>query len=370
MKFKATLLVLFVFSSLWVFAQQANNARQNAPTVTGLESEIQQLQAENRQLNNQIQELKLDLIRYQDKTDLISQKTDQLSTGLENDLTHWWSLLSILLTAVITLVVGGIGILAPYLINKQREKQLQSALEDALEVKKEVEAIKELINNDSKEAKAAAREAKASQYFAEALAEEDPSKKKELYTKAIELNPYYSHAYCNRGIAKKKVGDLQGAIEDYNKAIELKPLEARNYNNRGVAKSALGDKKGAIEDYDEAIALKPDYPPAYNNRGNAKRALGAFDEAKEDIDQALRLDPNYAPAYDSRGEFKFNLGDTEGAIKDYSKAIELKPQKALYYRNRALCYRKMAETETDETKKNEYLAKAEEDEKRADSLDK
>ena len=335
MKFKATLLILFVFSCLWVSAQQANNARQNVPTMTELESEIQHLQSENRQLNNQIQELKLDLIRNQDKTDLVTQKADQLSTGLENDLTHWWSLLSILLTAVIALVAGGLGIIAPYLINKPREKELQSALEKALDVQEKVEAIQKLINKDSEAAKAAAQVAKASQYFAEALSEEDPSKKKELYTRVSELNPNDA-AYNNLGVAKYDLGDYRGAIKDYTKAIDLNPDYATAYNNRGVAKSSLGDKEGAIKDYDKAIDLNPDYATAYYNRGKAK----------------------------------MSVGDKEGAIKDYDIAIELNPQRFHYYRNRAKVYRKMAATETDEAKKNEYLARAEEDENIADSLGK
>ena len=335
MKFKVTLLVLFLFSCQWVFAQQANNARQNAPTVAELESEIQQLQSENQQLNNQIQELKLDLIRNKDKTDLVTQKADQLSTGLENDLTHWWSLLSILLTAVIALVAGGLGILAPYLINKPRQKQLQSALEDALEVKKKVEAIMELINKDSEEAKAAAQEAKASQYFAEALAEKDPFKKKELFTKVTMLNPNDANAYFYRGNSYFYLGNHQEAIKDYSIAIDL----------------------------------NPNFAAAYNNRGNAELALGDYDEAKSDIEKALEITPNYAKAFDSRGELKFALGHIEGAVNDHTKAIKINPQEASFYRNRAKAYRKMAETETDETKKNEYLAKAEADEGHAASWD-
>jgi len=41
------------------------------------------------------------------------------------------------------------------------------------------------------------------------------------YNQAIELNPQYGLAYRNRGNAKRKKGDLDGAIADFNRAIKL-----------------------------------------------------------------------------------------------------------------------------------------------------
>ncbi|GBF79916.1 tetratricopeptide repeat protein [Aphanothece sacrum] len=37
----------------------------------------------------------------------------------------------------------------------------------------------------------------------------------------IKLFQYYADAYNNRGIAKKTLGDKQGAIADYNQAAQL-----------------------------------------------------------------------------------------------------------------------------------------------------
>ena len=45
------------------------------------------------------------------------------------------------------------------------------------------------------------------------------------------------------------------------------------YNNRGFAKSKLGDLEGAISDYDEAIRLDPEYATAHTNRENAQKEL-------------------------------------------------------------------------------------------------
>ena len=41
------------------------------------------------------------------------------------------------------------------------------------------------------------------------------------YNQAIRLSPNYALAYRNRGEAKRKKGDLNGATADFNQAIKL-----------------------------------------------------------------------------------------------------------------------------------------------------
>ncbi|TRV64415.1 MAG: toll/interleukin-1 receptor domain-containing protein [Microcystis panniformis Mp_MB_F_20051200_S9] len=98
---------------------------------------------------------------------------------------------------------------------------------------------------------------------------------------------------------------------DYNQAIKIKPDYADAYNNRGIAKKNLGDKQGAIADYNQAIKIKPDYADAYNNA---------------DYNQAIKIKPDYADAYNNRGIAKKNLGDKQGAIADYNQAAQLYSQ--------------------------------------------
>lgn len=71
---------------------------------------------------------------------------------------------------------------------------------------------------------------KASEYFTQAISEEDKHKAIELYTKAIELNPNFSEAYNNRGILKEDSGDEVGAMMDFNMAIEKSPNLAGSFN--------------------------------------------------------------------------------------------------------------------------------------------
>jgi len=117
------------------------------------------------------------------------------------------------------------------------------------------------------------------------------------YSRAIRLNPDYTNAYFNRGIANYNLKDYKGAIEDYNIVIEFKPDFASAFNNRGLAKANLKDYKGAIEDYSRAIELNPDYADAYSNRGLAKNDLKDNKGAGSDYSRAIELNPDYADAY-------------------------------------------------------------------------
>ena len=75
---------------------------------------------------------------------------------------------------------------------------------------------------------------------------------------SIERYPENDAAYYARGLAKKALGNHQGAIADYSKVIEINPKDAAAYYSRGLAKKALGDYQGAKEDLSTAKRLIPD----------------------------------------------------------------------------------------------------------------
>jgi len=62
-------------------------------------------------------------------------------------------------------------------------------------------------------------------------------------------------AYYNRGVAKARLGDYKGAIQDFNKVIELKPKDADAYARRGASKLSLGQKNSGCLDLSKAGEL-------------------------------------------------------------------------------------------------------------------
>jgi tetratricopeptide (TPR) repeat protein len=129
--------------------------------------------------------------------------------------------------------------------------------------------------------------------------------------------------YFDRGFAKQKKGDLDGAMADYNQAIKLNPKGASAYNNRGNIRFTKRDLDKAMADYNQALRLNPKYAIAYNNLGNVKLRKGDLNGAMADLNQAIELNPQYGLAYRNRGEAKRKKGDLDGAIADFNRAITL-----------------------------------------------
>jgi tetratricopeptide (TPR) repeat protein len=121
------------------------------------------------------------------------------------------------------------------------------------------------------------------------------------YTEALCLNPQLAAAYNNRGWVRYNQRDYDSAIADYEAALRLNPQDAIAYNNRGIARYNQGDLNGAIADFNETLHLNPQYADAYNNRGIARRKQGDYDGAIADYEAALRLNPQLAEAYIGRG---------------------------------------------------------------------
>lgn len=154
------------------------------------------------------------------------------------------------------------------------------------------------------------------------------------FTRSIRMAPDMAQVYINRGNAYQLKGEFGLAIADYNRAIAVEPGSASAYNNRGLARRNQGHLQEALADFDKAIDLKPDSAEAYNNRGAARYESGNLTGAMEDFNAAIRINPLFGAAYCNRGLVKRDQGNVEGALVDFDQAIRLDPRHALAYVNR------------------------------------
>ena len=144
--------------------------------------------------------------------------------------------------------------------------------------------------------------------------------------------------YYNRGLARQRVGNHMGAIDDYRKSIStgVKTESALAYNNIGEIKQKNGDYAGAIEDYSTALRIDPNLGVAYVNRSGALIKSGKYNESIKDATSALNINPSDSVAFNNRGLAKVRLSNFVGAIADLNKSIEINPSFPGAYDNRGV----------------------------------
>jgi tetratricopeptide (TPR) repeat protein len=130
--------------------------------------------------------------------------------------------------------------------------------------------------------------------------------------------------FVNRGIAREKSNDTEGALRDFRRALQIDPKHALAKQHLGaLVKGANPDSSRAL--LDAAIDDNPNLPMAYAERGFARMEKGLYKEALADYNEAIRLDPAEEEYYLNRGLIREKTKDLEGAYKDYTQAITLQP---------------------------------------------
>ncbi len=118
----------------------------------------------------------------------------------------------------------------------------------------------------------------------------DTLKAKELFEKAIEVDPYYEIAKENLRKLQRQMGETAKPEKDE----QVSP--ARALNEEGIRQGKLGNLDEAIRLFKEAAELDPDSGETYNNLGYAYYKAGDLDRAAEYFKKALEVDPDHVRA--------------------------------------------------------------------------
>ncbi|MFN0115062.1 MAG: TPR end-of-group domain-containing protein [Paracoccaceae bacterium] len=126
---------------------------------------------------------------------------------------------------------------------------------------------------------------------------------------------------------------LLRARQLFSRAIELDPGYARAFAARSYAGSLLESRHGealapgeVLADADRAVLLSPDLPAAHVARGRAMGAAARDDEAVRAYVRALELDPDNAEAHFEFGRFCTKLGRFEDSVAHHLRATEIQPE--------------------------------------------
>lgn len=140
--------------------------------------------------------------------------------------------------------------------------------------------------------------------------------------------PTIALPYSNRGLAKKRAGDLEGAMSDYNAAIQANPGYPTGFLNRGNLYFLQNKPDLAIKDQNRAIELDPNNYLAYANRGAALASAGQYEPAIADFNKSLSLQPNFLDGLSNRALTYYTMGNNQAALKDVEQYLRINPNDA------------------------------------------
>lgn len=120
-------------------------------------------------------------------------------------------------------------------------------------------------------------------------------------------------------------GNLQGAIKLFTQVLAANPRDHRALNDRGIAYKRIGDLDRSLDDFSQAVRIKPDFPHAYNNRGLVHLERGNFEAALRDFEEALRLGGTKSKIHTNLGIAKAKKGDHRGAVQEFKLAAQSVP---------------------------------------------
>ncbi len=153
-----------------------------------------------------------------------------------------------------------------------------------------------------------------------------------LFLAAISVNPNYSEAYIELGVAYRRKGDLDRAIINLQKGITLRTSMvdqtylARGYANLGQAYLEGSDFAQAYRYINQAVTADNNSQEAYNAMGLYYLSTKSYDKAISYFNDALARTPYFVDNYTDN--IYYNIATAYKANGDYGNAREYL-QKAL-----------------------------------------
>jgi len=180
-----------------------------------------------------------------------------------------------------------------------------------------------------------------------------------LYNMAIACNPNFSDAYFKIGLAQRKLGENDLAINSFTDAIRTDINNINAYVERANTLSLQNNYAKAAGDYSQASdLLKVNYDAAkkggssalvkeivinqskvHQLHGKALYYLLNYTDALLTLNQAVDLNESNADAYYYRGLVYYAQNELSKAIKDYEKALKLSGNHWYYYNNGRAYYK-------------------------------
>src|SRR5262249_16765918 len=139
---------------------------------------------------------------------------------------------------------------------------------------------------------------------------------RQAYDAALKIVPNFAPALRLRGLVLLDLHRYGEAIHDLDSCLKQEKdgeFAAVQDEARGLARGKLNDYAGAIDDYSQALQLAPT-GRLHSLRGWLHAIRGTLPFALNDFEEAIRLDKNSSDAHAGRGYARVKLGHLKEAI--------------------------------------------------------
>lgn len=159
------------------------------------------------------------------------------------------------------------------------------------------------------------------------------------FDRALLLSPYDADARYNRALARTRLGDLAGAIDDY-KALTTSTrttAAAKAHYNLGLLYAKQGRSPDAIAAFRSALRMQPDYIEARFNAALLLARAGMENESIEEYRKVLSLRADHRAAGLNLGAMLMRKQDWSAATEHYEKLLAVLPNDPAVHYNLSLC---------------------------------
>ncbi len=163
--------------------------------------------------------------------------------------------------------------------------------------------------------------------------------------RALELEPGLAEAHVSRGIVTSLTHQFSEAEEEFTKAMKLEPklFEAAYWYGMGLM--AEGRFEDAIKMFDRASNLRPEDYQSAHFMGQAYKSLGKHEEKElqmrrglQLMEGSLELNPDDARAANLAAGVFASLGEAEPAVKYAERSLAIDPEDPMLLYNVACMY--------------------------------
>lgn len=143
------------------------------------------------------------------------------------------------------------------------------------------------------------------------------------FERALLLEPQFSDLHFEKGKAELRAGRHVDANDSFSRDLSLGDPSPISLFNRHIARKGLGDVEGALADLDLAVRALPDSVPMRLARSDLRSTRGDLRGALEDVNAAVAAQPNDGALHDRRARLAFRAAEYELAASDFRLAIAL-----------------------------------------------